>query len=50
MNDNSPPTIEKTATEARQGVTPGIVRWVLVISTCGAVVGLAVAFWLVHGV
>jgi hypothetical protein len=42
--------IEKTATEARQGATPGIVRWVLAISLFGAIAALAVAYLLVHGV
>ena len=42
--------IEKSATEARQGATPGIVRWVLTISLFGAIAALAVAYWLVHGV
>jgi hypothetical protein len=42
--------IEKSATEARQGATPGIVRWVLTTSLFGAIAALAVAYWLVHGV
>jgi hypothetical protein len=42
--------IEKSTTEARQGVTTGTVRWVLAISLFGAIVALAIAYWLVHGV
>jgi hypothetical protein len=52
MNDH-PSTehpIEKSATDARQGTTPGVVRWVLAISLFGAIVALAVAYLLVHGV
>lgn len=41
--------IVKTATEARQGTTPGIVRWVLLFSTVGAVIALAVTYVAVHG-
>lgn len=51
MNDH-PTTlhpIEKSPTEARQGVTTGTVRWVLGISLFGAIAALAVAYWLVHG-
>jgi hypothetical protein len=49
----TPPTMEpvtKTATEARQGETRGIVRWVLGISLTGAIVAMVAAFWFVHGV
>ena len=39
---------EFNTTEARQGVTPHIVRWVLRISTGLAVVALAVAWYFSH--
>jgi hypothetical protein len=42
-------TVTKTATEARQGTTPGIVRWVLGVSTFGAIVALVAAYLLVRG-
>jgi hypothetical protein len=38
--------VEKSATEARQGITTGRVRWILAISTLGAIVALAIAYWL----
>ena len=52
MNDNpsTRPPVEKSTNEARQGVTTGIVRWVLAISLFGAIVALAIAYRLVHGV
>jgi hypothetical protein len=37
--------IEKSGTDARQGQTTGVVRWVLAISLIGAIVGIIVAFW-----
>ena len=51
MNDKSgiDETIEKTATDARQGVTTGRVRWMLVISTGAVVVALAIVYWAVIG-
>lgn len=51
MSDHSPTQrpIQKSATDARQGATTGTVRWVLGISLFGAIVALAVAYWLVHG-
>jgi hypothetical protein len=52
MNDH-PPTrrpIEKSPTEARQGVTTGTARWVLAVSLFGAIVALAITYRLVHGV
>jgi hypothetical protein len=42
--------IEKSAIEARQGATPGVLRWVLAISLFGTIVALAVAYLFVHGV
>jgi hypothetical protein len=51
MNDH-PATerpIEKSTTEARQGVTTGTVRWVLAISLFGSIAALAIAYWAVHG-
>jgi hypothetical protein len=47
---SSPPPIEKSATEARQGETTGRVRWVLGLSLFGAIVALVVSFCLVRGV
>jgi hypothetical protein len=50
--DNSTPSLEiivsdkppvKTATEARQGQTTGVVRWVLAISMTLAIVAMIVA-------
>jgi hypothetical protein len=38
------PTAVKTATEARQGRTTGVVRWVLGISLTLAIVAMIVAF------
>jgi hypothetical protein len=42
----NPHVVEKSATEARQGITTGRVRWILAISLFGSIVALAVAFWL----
>jgi hypothetical protein len=52
MNDHSsaPQSVEKTATDARQGATTGTVRWVLGISLFGAIIALAITYALVHGV
>lgn len=49
MNDGSSPphTIEKSATEARQAVTTGRVRWILAISLLLTIVAMAIAYWLV---
>jgi hypothetical protein len=46
MSDRpSPPhRIEKTATEARQGQTTGVVRWVLLVSTVATIVALVAAY------
>ena len=46
---NDPPRHEATmsATDARQGTTPGIVRWVLGISLPLAIVALIVGYLLV---
>jgi hypothetical protein len=44
LEDKSP--IVKTATDARQGQTTGVVRWVLGISVTLAIIGMIVAFWL----
>jgi hypothetical protein len=48
MDGSSPhhQIVEKSATEARQGVTTGRVRWILGISLVGAIVALAIAYWL----
>ena len=40
-----PHVIEKSATDARQGATTGRVRWILGISLFGAIVALAIAYW-----
>jgi hypothetical protein len=46
MNDGSEPHIvEKTATEARQAVTTGRVRWILAISLVLGIVALAISYW-----
>ncbi len=42
-------TIEKTATEARQGVTTGRMRWVLGISIVAVIVAFAIGYWAVIG-
>jgi hypothetical protein len=42
MSDRPPPV--KTATEARQGRTTGVVRWVLGISLVLATVAMIIAF------
>jgi hypothetical protein len=42
MSDRPPPV--RTATEARQGRTTGVVRWVLGISLTLAIVAMIVAF------
>ena len=42
MSDGRPPV--KTATEARQGRTTGVVRWVLGVSLTLAIVAVIVAF------
>jgi hypothetical protein len=42
MSDRPPPV--KTATEARQGRTTGVVRWVLGISLVLAIVAMIIAF------
>ena len=39
------PPVVKTATEARQGRTTGVVRWVLGISLTLAIVGMIIAFF-----
>jgi hypothetical protein len=39
------PPLVKTATEARQGRTTGVVRWVLGISLTLAIVGMIIAFF-----
>jgi hypothetical protein len=43
MNDNPRPI--KSATEARQGQTPGVVRWVLGVSLALVIVGMLVAYF-----
>jgi hypothetical protein len=35
-----------SATKARQGITPGVVRWVLGISLLLAILGMFVAYWI----
>jgi hypothetical protein len=46
MNDGPQPHItQKTASEARQAVTTGRVRWILAISLVGAVVAMGIAYW-----
>jgi hypothetical protein len=44
MSERPPPLI-KTATEARQGRTTGVVRWVLGISLTLAIVAMIIAFF-----
>ena len=48
MDDTHEP-IEKTATEARQGMTTGRMRWVLGISTVAVIVAFAIGWWAVVG-
>jgi hypothetical protein len=52
MNEYSstPQSVEKSATDARQGATTGTVRWVLGISLFGAIIALLVTYAMVHGV
>jgi hypothetical protein len=45
----TPHPIEKSAIEARQGVTPGVVRWVLALSLAGAIVAMAVVYAVMRG-
>jgi hypothetical protein len=54
LHDNSTTSLEiivsdkspvKTATEARQGQTTGVVRWMLAISLALAIVAMIVAYW-----
>ncbi len=47
---HQPATATKTATEVRQGETPGVVRWVLGLSLFGAIIALVLTFWFVHGI
>ena len=42
-------TIEKTATEARQGRTTGHVRWILALSFFGAIAAMGLVYWAVIG-
>jgi hypothetical protein len=50
MDEHSPEhPVQKSPTEARQGSTPGVVRWVLLVSTVGAVVALFLVYWATHG-
>jgi hypothetical protein len=42
VSDKSPPV--KSATEARQGQTTGVVRWVLGISLTAAIIAMIIAF------
>ncbi|MGC1411862.1 MAG: hypothetical protein WA864_23285 [Acetobacteraceae bacterium] len=42
MSDRQPQI--ETATKARQGETPGVVRWVLGISLALAVIAMVIAF------
>jgi hypothetical protein len=51
MNDISaaPHTIEKSTTEARQGVTPGVVRWVLALSLLAAIAAMVITYWIMRG-
>jgi hypothetical protein len=44
MSDKPPPV--KSANDARQGVAPGVVRWMLGISPVAVIVGMLLAFWL----
>jgi hypothetical protein len=41
--------IEKSATEARQGVTPGVVRWVLALSLVAAIAAVAIVYAVMRG-
>lgn len=43
-DDTKPDRIVKTATEARQGIAPGVTRKVLAISLVLAVIAFAVAY------
>jgi len=45
MNDTPRRKDNISATKARQGVTPGVVRWVLGISLLLAIVAMIVAYW-----
>ena len=48
MDDAPKPheVVTKTATDARQGVTLGVMRWVLVISLASAALALVVVYLL----
>jgi hypothetical protein len=43
VSDKSAPI--KSATDARQGETTGVVRWVLGISLAAAIIAMVIAFW-----
>ena len=40
-------TTERTPVEARAGITPGIVRYVLIVSSIGAIAALAATWALI---
>jgi hypothetical protein len=43
MSDKPAPV--KSATDARQGETTGVVRWVLGISLVASIIAMFVAYW-----
>ena len=50
MNNSPHREIDISATQARQGTTPGIVRWVLGVSLLLAIVAMIVAYWVARSI
>ena len=48
MEDNSKPVHLETDS-ARGGMTPHVVRYVLGFSMAGAIIGMALGWWIWHG-
>jgi len=44
--DRAAGAVTKSATQARQGVTLGVMRWVLAISITLAIVGVLIAYFI----
>jgi hypothetical protein len=50
MNNSPRRETDISATQARQGTTPGIVRWVLGVSLLLAIVAMIVAYWVARSI
>jgi len=46
MNDAPRHEANRSTTQARQGTTPEIVRWVLEVSLLLAIVAMVIAYWI----